>query len=686
MPSHHRFPPFRRHGALGLWLIALLIALLCPGAALAGCASAAATGDPHTPSDLAMRWDPKGDLSLAQVSAPEQAGQFQPVARRMDASYTRQILWLRACLPPAAATAAALPRWLRVGPSQLDLIELFLPQGDGYVAYRSGDRLPFSQRQWDYRLFAFAVPAGTDPDRPIYLRIATSSLMAPTLDLWSEAEFRRLTNLDYAFYGVYGGTMVLMFAFSLAFYIWVREKIYLVFAINILAGSCLHLLNAGFGGQFLYPDDTALNNWVIALALGPVKAIHVWFFTCIFAVRQNLPTIYRLAQLLMLIDVLEAPLALVMDWRDLGSMTRVLGTVVGICGIPLIAYLGWKDRERRAYALAFVPWVVALLALSLMRLGWIKSNLLIDYSQEIGAFIHLTILPIVIARRTWQADKAKERAQRQALDEAHRAERELEERVARRTDELAREIRIRNALQEQLQEALETERAALAVQRQFVTMLSHEFRTPLAIIDTTAQRLGSVLAIGQPELAPRTGKIRRAVARLLNLLENCLAEERLATSHLDLRREAVDLRDFLQQSYGDATLLASRRIRLELPAAPLWVQCDRHLFDVALSNLVDNALKYSPEERPITIRLEPACDTGHIAIRISDQGDGVPAGERERIFDKFYRCDGNPRISGAGLGLHLARELIHRHGGTLKLEPQQPGQGAAFTLKLPLAA
>ena len=229
----------------------------------------------------------------------------------------------------------------------------------------------------------------------------------------------------------------------------------------------------------------------------------------------------------------------------------------------------------------------------------------------------------------------------------------------------------------------EIERQALATQRQFIAMLSHEFRTPLAIIDTTVQRMGLKLELHLPELTPRVGKIRRAVMRMLNLLDNCLTEERLNTTDLVLHTESVELRDFILRSYGEAGAQSSPRIQLVLPEVPEWARCDRHLIDIALSNLVNNALKYSPESSPVTIRMEPKDRQGKIAIHVEDEGEGVPLADRELIFEKFFRSNGNQSVSGAGLGLHLARVLALHHGGNVTLTSQPQRQGSVFTLTLP---
>ena len=113
------------------------------------------------------------------------------------------------------------------------------------------------------------------------------------------------------------------------------------------------------------------------------------------------------------------------------------------------------------------------------------------------------------------------------------------------------------------------------------------------------------------------------------------------------------------------------------------MKCDRHLIDIALSNLVNNALKYSPDTSPVTIRLEPDERPDKVAIRVEDDGLGVPLADQEKIFDKFFRSNGNLTVPGAGLGLYLARVLALHHGGNVTLAPQSERGGSVFTLTLP---
>ncbi|MBN9421905.1 MAG: hypothetical protein BGO63_15470 [Candidatus Accumulibacter sp. 66-26] len=689
-------PLVRRWCRLALLAVLLLASAAraadCPVPAPAGTGQTILSGD-VVPAQSLLR-DTGGRLTLAEVASPAYAAAFVPLAGQLVAAPTSDVLWVRFCLPPQADDAAGeRPRWLRIGPPIIDRLTLYRPGRGSYEASETGDHLPFAGREWPYHQFAFAIPPDTDVQRPFFLRIATASELNLRLDLWEEHAFRTLIGTDYALYGMYCGAMLLLITFSLVFWVWLRDPLYLVYALNVIAGGILHLLNAGFASQYLYPESPALNDRMLSLLTGPLVAVHVLFFSYLFAVRRNAPWAFPALILLAAVYFASSPLSFFVDWAHLRRLLRLLALPIGFLGVPLILFLGWKDRERRLYVLAFVPWVVIAAAQSINRLGWIPGGPLLDYSQEAGSFIHLVLLPILLARRALRSEKEKELAQELVLESLYRVERELEARVDYRTTELAdanakleREMRERLALQTQLEEALQTERQTLATQRQFVSMLSHEFRTPLAIIDTAAQRMGPALEQRQPDLLPKVGKIRRAVARQLNLLENCLAEDRLAASELALYLESVDLRDFLVRTYGGKALQGAQRLRLRLPETAEWVECDRHLIDVVLSNLVSNALKYSPEESPVTIRLLPDARPGQVLIRVEDEGRGVPPEEREHIFGKFLRGEGNQRISGAGLGLHLARELARRHGGDVVLEPDGTAPGAAFTLILPRPA
>ena len=701
MPPHSQIArcqaALRRASWTGWWFaLVLLCTVLLPGVARAGGEGQTCALPAPSPADAffvpaqALLRDPTGQLTVDDVAAPGRAAEFVPFTGQFSGGYTEDALWLRFCLPPDAAADAGVqsrPRWLRIAPPMLDDLALYLPRDGGYALQTVGDRHPFTDRAWDYRLFAMPVASDTEVSRPVYLRVVTSSALNMRVDLWPEAEFQHLVVLESAFYGVLAGAVVLLAVFSLIAWVWLRDTMSLFYGVNVVVGGFFLLMNAGFGSQFLYRHSSEMNDHFIAWFTGPILAIHIWFFTYLFAVRRHLPKVYPFMLSLAGVYALLTPLSFFTDWRNIGILLQIMAFPVTLIWMVLVSYLGWKDRGRRVYLYAFLPWLIGLFASSAVRLGLVSDYFFISYSGEFTALIHLFVLPVLIIHRTRQAELAKDQALARELSEARRMERELEHRVDQRTEELQEEIQSRERLQVQLKDALSIERATLANQRQFVAMLSHELRTPLSIIDTTAQRLDMRLEGTRPDLVPKIGKIRRAVQRLTHLVENCLAAERLDGAGLELHLEDLDLRCYLANLFAERMLVDSARVLLELPSESVTVRCDRHLFEVALWNLVENALKYSPADRPITLRLlaeaGDGAPPGQIALVVRDQGAGVRPEDRERIFERFFRSEGLARIPGAGLGLHLARVLARRHGGDLILVPSEPGEGAIFVLTLP---
>lgn len=222
----------------------------------------------------------------------------------------------------------------------------------------------------------------------------------------------------------------------------------------------------------------------------------------------------------------------------------------------------------------------------------------------------------------------------------------------------------------------ELERAA--DQQQFVAMVSHEFRTPLAIIDASLQTLRQLEADTPPDVTARHRKIHRASARLQELIGNYLTGDRLSHSEAAVRMEPLALCDLVA-----ATGRRSEwpQLHMEVAEETATVQGDPELLRIAFSNLVSNAMKYSPEDSPIRI----ACRVrdGWAEVEVRDEGIGIAADEIPKIFGKYYRAAGN-KASGAGLGLYLVQQIVELHGGSVEAE-STPGAGTTMRVRLPLA-
>ncbi|MGE5546721.1 MAG: ATP-binding protein [Solirubrobacterales bacterium] len=252
----------------------------------------------------------------------------------------------------------------------------------------------------------------------------------------------------------------------------------------------------------------------------------------------------------------------------------------------------------------------------------------------------------------------------------------LEQKVADRTAELERGKDALGRAKELAETALERESAARQQLRQFLSMVSHEFRTPLAIIDSAAQMLLLKDADRRTNSRPRLDTIRGAVRRLVDLIDTCLADEQLESGRMVMNEAVVDLAALLAVTC--AAQEGHDRIRVtvsDLP--PVWG--DPGLLALALNNLVGNALKYSGPDGPVEVAAENGGEG--VVVRITDHGIGIPAADLPRIFDRFHRAANTLGVPGSGIGLHMVRQIVELHGGSIEAE-SAVGQGSTFTLRL----
>ncbi len=222
--------------------------------------------------------------------------------------------------------------------------------------------------------------------------------------------------------------------------------------------------------------------------------------------------------------------------------------------------------------------------------------------------------------------------------------------------------------------------------RRFTADASHELRTPL----TALRSIGEV-SLGSPRTAAQyrdvIGSMLEEVEGLTRLVESLLTLSRADAGHVVLHPERFDLASLGREVVAHLSVLAEDReqtLTLE-SGPPVEVEADRAVLRQGLVNLVDNAIKHSPEKTPISIRCFK--DSRGAVLEVQDQGPGIPAELRDRVFDRFFRIDRSaptPR-RGAGLGLALTRWGVETSGGRIELD-STPGQGSTFRVILPPAS
>jgi signal transduction histidine kinase len=251
---------------------------------------------------------------------------------------------------------------------------------------------------------------------------------------------------------------------------------------------------------------------------------------------------------------------------------------------------------------------------------------------------------------------------------------------------------IRHAI-ERHQIGVELERARteqLRLRDQFLTHVSHELRTPLAamhqFLDILADGIAGALTDEQQVYVQRT---LRNARQLEGMVAELLDAVRAQTGKLAVKVQRVELAPLVEDAVGGfAGRAADKGIRLGAEVQPglAPVKADSGRVGQVLGNLLDNALKFTPEGGEVRVSAVADGDPAFVRVAVADSGPGVPAGDTERIFERLWQAEGNdagPSRRGLGLGLHICRELVARQGGRIWVD-SVPGHGATFAFTLPL--
>jgi len=243
-----------------------------------------------------------------------------------------------------------------------------------------------------------------------------------------------------------------------------------------------------------------------------------------------------------------------------------------------------------------------------------------------------------------------------------------------------------------LQERMSREQAAQRIKDDFLSIVSHELRTPLTSIQGYSQLLEGRLRAdrdGESKEMAHLRVIRSQVGRMRRLVDDLLDVSRIdrlgavsiETTDFDLAEEVRGAVARISREHRD------RDIEVDAPES-LGVHADRDRLDQVLSNLLENAVKYSPDGGPITVTAEGR--RGEVEVRVADTGLGIPAEHRENVFERFYQADGEAgrrRFGGLGLGLYISRAIIDAHGGRIWSAPNvEAGRGSIFGFRIPRVA
>jgi signal transduction histidine kinase len=224
-------------------------------------------------------------------------------------------------------------------------------------------------------------------------------------------------------------------------------------------------------------------------------------------------------------------------------------------------------------------------------------------------------------------------------------------------------------------------RTAVAQQRRLVDDASHELRTPLA-----AMRSEIDVSLRADELDPAARatleSVREEVDRLARIVDDLLTLASVDEHGVTLATEQVDLGNVAARAVAGMRPMAERAsIQLEIACEPTIVAADPERMRQAIGNIVENAVKFSPQGGSVAVRT--SANGAGANVSVADEGPGIAAADREHIFDRFYRADDARGRGGSGLGLAIAQEIVRAHGGQISFTPREP-HGSVFSIELPV--
>jgi PAS domain S-box-containing protein len=240
-------------------------------------------------------------------------------------------------------------------------------------------------------------------------------------------------------------------------------------------------------------------------------------------------------------------------------------------------------------------------------------------------------------------------------------------------------------------ERLESEQALIEADRrkdEFLAMLAHELRNPLAPISNAVQ-LWPLVEENKAEMDHLRAVISRQVDQILRLVDDLTDVSRITHGKIALRRQVIDTRVLVARAVEENQPLVERsghQLFVESPAEPVFVDGDGARLTQVFANLVNNAAKYTPPHGTIRITTAVAGDQAVVSVR--DNGSGIPPAMLSRIFEIFEQIDHTLERAhgGLGIGLTLVKQLVELHGGTVEVKSDGPGKGSEFIVRLPLAA
>lgn len=554
---------------------------------------------------------------------------FVPFSGMLSKGYSKSAFWVRLKISPTEQSGVTSPLVLKIQPTYLDEIRLYDAAEPLRLNRVVGDRYPYANNERKSLTYDFLIPARSEP-RYVWLRLKTSStnlIQISVVQAPGALDTDRL--LEAVSTSIFSVLVVFLIWAFLQWWI-TRERLVGVFLIRQLLGIAFFVSYVGYSRILLEglvaPQtlDLALSFFVLSSTTAALwfhgeffkdYLIHRWLQGAFTGMVLLFPLEMLLFASGMLSKALEINMIVVM-------LSPLFMLIVSIFAIP------WnKLRDsvsvlpRRYLILAHAIYLALTTTTALPSLGLTPGNILSPHAVLFHALVTAIVLVMVIL---------------------YRAKRIEEKRV----------IDVAVAQQNAYNERLKREEQA-----HFLEMLTHEFKTSLAVLK---------MALGSVDLASKEGKYaNRAIDSMNEVIERCAQVQALSDNQVQVEFDEIDLVELLRGMV--LATHASERINLEYKQ-PVKVKTDEKLLRVIFANLIDNALKYSKPQSIVNISV--IASVGDVIVNVSNVAGSAGMPDANRVFSKYYRSERAHEQVGSGLGLYLTWQFANMLGMQLRYAPK----------------
>lgn len=626
-----------------------------------------------------------------ELTSPREAlalyrkGGFERLPGYLGRGFQKKTVWLGFDIEAAAGAPEIIIA--DIGPAYLDEVRIYQVDAAGAITPlgRAGDQVPIDEVK--LRGLRAAFPIRPAEGSTILLEIRTSSTQATIVKLHAQTSYLALRSTEALTFGALAAINLIMTMGALTLYLLSRDRAFLVWMAYVLTTFIQWLALDGL--LYLYGPWENLSHLnlltnvlsVLLFALGGL------LMTTLFQFKQIHPWLHRVFvgwAVVMIVPLLAVPF----------HGAWIIG-VLGQLGLPLyplgIAAIGIQmlrgHSASRLYGPLYIIHALGSLINVLAVTGHIPFSEFTLYGWQLTNFLNLLSLQISMFMRLRQQLHENETQRLSLMRQLSKKNAELEHQVTERTASLA--------------QALRDVQQAESEQRQLLSMASHEFRTPAAMIKTSLDSLRFITSQIPEEVARRLTNIEHASTRLVRLSNSLIHQDRLRELALHPKRVRVDLHALIEEvvgRYASSTENSLGNITLDTSSASPPensnnIFADPSLISIALHNLIDNALQYGRSANPTeatTIRISLAVQADSIELRVADRGPGISDSDKTHIFQRFHTLarrqphdDLNPaRGNGDGIGLSIVRAIALAHGGSA-YALDNPGGGAILVIRLP---